>query len=71
MAEFFGTTIADIFNTMPRRFKPEASRGIDVVIGYECGGEDGGKWKLTVKDQKANDREGRRRPGRLHGQNHS
>ena len=54
MAEFFGTTIADIFDTMPRRFKPEASRGVDVVIGYECGGEDGGKWKLTVKDQKAN-----------------
>jgi len=53
MAEFFGTTVSDIFNTMPKRFKPEAAKGVDVVIGYECGGEGGGKWKLTVKDQTA------------------
>jgi uncharacterized OB-fold protein len=51
MTEFFGATITDIFNTMPKRFRPEASRGVDVVIGYECGGEGGGKWKLTVRDQ--------------------
>lgn len=53
MAEFFGTTVADIFNTMPKRFKPEASKGVDVVIGYDCAGPGGGKWKLTVKDQTA------------------
>ncbi len=39
MAEFYGTTVADIFNTMPKRFKPEEAKDEDIAIGYECKGE--------------------------------
>ncbi len=49
MAEFYGTTVADIFNTMPKRFKPEEAKEEDIAIGYECKGEGGGKWKVTIK----------------------
>jgi uncharacterized OB-fold protein/putative sterol carrier protein len=50
MAEFFGTTVADIFNTMPTRFKPEEARDVDIIIGYECRGDGGGKWKVHIKN---------------------
>jgi uncharacterized OB-fold protein/putative sterol carrier protein len=50
MAEYFGTTVADIFATMPKRFKPEEAKDVDIVIGYEATGEGGGKWKATVKN---------------------
>ncbi len=49
MKAFFGTTVADIFDTMPRRFKPDEARDVDVVIGYEAKGEGGGKWKVTIQ----------------------
>ncbi|MEK6655284.1 MAG: SCP2 sterol-binding domain-containing protein, partial [Thermodesulfobacteriota bacterium] len=50
MTEYFGTTVADIFATMPKRFKPEEAKDVDIVIGYEATGEGGGKWKATVKN---------------------
>jgi uncharacterized OB-fold protein/putative sterol carrier protein len=49
MTEYFGTTVADIFATMPKRFKPEEAKDVDTVIGYEATGEGGGKWKATIK----------------------
>ena len=49
MAEYFGATVADIFNTMPERFKPEEAKDVDIVIGYEATGEGGGKWTATIK----------------------
>jgi uncharacterized OB-fold protein/putative sterol carrier protein len=49
MTEYFGTTVADIFDTMPKRFKPEEAKDVDTVIGYEATGEGGGKWKATIK----------------------
>jgi uncharacterized OB-fold protein/putative sterol carrier protein len=49
MTEYFGTTVADIFDTMPKRFKPEEAKDVDIVIGYEATGEGGGKWKATIK----------------------
>ena len=48
MSEFFGTTVENIFNTMPARFRPEKAAGLDLTIGYKCGGE--GQWKVAVKD---------------------
>ena len=49
MAEYFGATVADIFNTMPKRFKPEEAKDVDIVIGYEATGEGGGKWMAHIK----------------------
>ncbi|MBU1745178.1 MAG: SCP2 sterol-binding domain-containing protein [Proteobacteria bacterium] len=49
MTEYFGTTVADIFATMPKRFKPEEAKEVDIAIGYEATGEGGGKWKATIK----------------------
>ncbi|MCX7634592.1 MAG: SCP2 sterol-binding domain-containing protein, partial [Syntrophales bacterium] len=54
MAAFYGTTVQDIFATMPARFKPTEAREVDIVIGYICGGEGGGKWRVTVKDRQIN-----------------
>jgi uncharacterized OB-fold protein/putative sterol carrier protein len=50
MAEYFGTTVEDIFNTMEKRFRIEGAKGVDAVIGYNVSGEGGGKWKVTVKN---------------------
>jgi uncharacterized OB-fold protein/putative sterol carrier protein len=49
MAEYFGATVADIFNTMPKRFKPEEAKDVDILIGYEATGEGGGKWTAHIK----------------------
>jgi uncharacterized OB-fold protein/putative sterol carrier protein len=49
MVEYFGTTVADIFATMPKRFKPQEAKEVDITIGYEATGEGGGKWKATIK----------------------
>ncbi len=49
MAEYFGATVADIFNTMPKRFKPEDAKDVDIVIGYEATGEGGGMWTAHIK----------------------
>ncbi len=47
MAEYYGVDVADIFNTMKSRFRPEGAEGVDAVFGYDIGEE--GKWKLTVR----------------------
>ena len=52
MAEYFGTTVADIFASQESRFRPEGAEGIDAVFAYDIDGPGGGKWKLAVKDKK-------------------
>lgn len=49
MAEYFGATVADIFNTMPKRFKPDEAKDVDILIGYEATGEGGGMWTAHIK----------------------
>lgn len=49
MAEYFGAKVEDIFNTMPERFKPDGVAGVDIIIGYDVKGEDGGRWTVTIK----------------------
>jgi uncharacterized OB-fold protein/putative sterol carrier protein len=49
MAEYFGASVADIFNTMPRRFKPEEAKDVDILIGYEATGAGGGMWTAHIK----------------------
>ncbi|MCK9364079.1 MAG: SCP2 sterol-binding domain-containing protein [Syntrophales bacterium] len=48
MAEYWGVTVADIFNSMPERFRPEGARDVAAVFGYDI--KDEGKWQLTVKN---------------------
>jgi uncharacterized OB-fold protein/putative sterol carrier protein len=50
MAEYFGTAVEDIFNTMEERFIPEGTHGVDATIGYNISGEGGGNWKVTLKE---------------------
>jgi putative sterol carrier protein len=37
---------------------PEKLKGIDVTLQFDIAGEAGGKWVLSIKDQKAEVREG-------------
>ena len=41
--------ILDMFSTMERRFQPARAEGLDVSIGYDIGGEDGGQWTAVVQ----------------------
>jgi uncharacterized OB-fold protein/putative sterol carrier protein len=52
MAEYFGTTVDDIFNTMQSRFRVEGAAGLDAVLAYDITGDGGGKWTITVRDNK-------------------
>jgi hypothetical protein len=49
MKEYYGATVADIFGTMPKRFKPEEAKDVDILIGYEATGEGGGMWTAHIK----------------------
>ena len=52
MAKYFGTTVVDIIRTMPKRFKSGEAKDINIIIGYACQGEGGGKWKVTISRDK-------------------
>ncbi len=53
MAEYYGTTVADIFKTQTERFRVEGAEGVDAVFAYDISGDGGGRWKVTVRDKKA------------------
>jgi uncharacterized OB-fold protein/putative sterol carrier protein len=44
--------ILDMFGTLEKRFQPKNATGLNVTIGYDITGEDGGKWMAVVKDGK-------------------
>ena len=44
--------ILDMFGTLEARFQPGAAEGLDITIGYDILGTDGGKWTATIKDGK-------------------
>ena len=39
-----------MFGTLEARFQPQAAEGLDITIGYDIGGEEGGQWTATIKD---------------------
>jgi uncharacterized OB-fold protein/putative sterol carrier protein len=47
-----GEYILDMFGTLQARFQAGAAEGLDITIGYDIGGEDGGQWTATIKDGK-------------------
>ncbi len=50
--------VLDMFGTLESRFQPEAAEGLDITIGYDIGGEEGGQWTATIKDGKCTLTEG-------------
>jgi long-chain acyl-CoA synthetase len=42
--------ILDMFGTLESRFQPGAAEGLDITIGYDILGTDGGKWTATIRD---------------------
>jgi hypothetical protein len=40
--------ILDMFGTLEKRFQPARAEGLEVSIGYDIGGEDGGKWTAVI-----------------------
>ena len=42
-------SILDMFATLEKRFQPQKAEGLDISIGYDIGGEDGGKWTARVQ----------------------
>jgi uncharacterized OB-fold protein/putative sterol carrier protein len=50
--------ILDMFGTLERRFQPAKAEGLDVSIGYDIRGEDGGKWTAVIQGGKCVVKEG-------------
>jgi uncharacterized OB-fold protein/putative sterol carrier protein len=38
-----------MFGTLEKRFQPKKAEGLDVSIGYDIGGEDGGQWTAVIR----------------------
>jgi putative sterol carrier protein len=45
-------------NILPKRFKPEKAKGIDVIVQVDINGNNGGNWIVTIKEQKLEVKEG-------------
>jgi putative sterol carrier protein len=43
---------------LPDRFKPEKAKGIDTTVQMDINGPSGGRWTVTIKDQKLEVKEG-------------
>ncbi len=43
--------LLDMFGTVEKRFKASGADGINAVFGFDLGGEQGGKWSVTIKDK--------------------
>jgi uncharacterized OB-fold protein/putative sterol carrier protein len=50
--------ILDMFGTLEARFQPAAAEGLDITIGYDIAGDEGGQWTATIKDEKCTVTEG-------------
>lgn len=50
--------ILDMFGTLEKRFQPARAEGLEVSIGYDIGGEDGGKWTAVIGGGKCTLKEG-------------
>ncbi len=50
--------ILDMFGTLEKRFQPAGAVGLDVSIGYDIGGQDGGKWTAIIQGGKCVVKEG-------------
>lgn len=52
-------TIQDLFDKLPRAFRPDRAQGVDTTISFELSGELGGEWLVHIHDQLCEVRNGR------------
>jgi putative sterol carrier protein len=45
-------SIQDLLDRLPGLFVPEKAAGIDAVVQFNLSGDNGGKWFVTIRDQK-------------------
>jgi uncharacterized OB-fold protein/putative sterol carrier protein len=50
--------ILDMFGTLEKRFQPARAEGLNVSIGYDIGGEEGGQWTAVIQGGKCKVQEG-------------
>jgi putative sterol carrier protein len=51
-------TVKQIFDEIPKRFDPDAARGLNAVIQFSLSGEGGGNYHAIIKDGTIDVREG-------------
>jgi putative sterol carrier protein len=51
-------TPKEFFENLPRKFKPEKAKGIDVTVQISITGPNGGDWVVTINNQKLRTKEG-------------
>ena len=44
------TTPADIFAKIPENFDPEKAKDINMVLGFDLSGDNGGNWSIKIAD---------------------
>jgi putative sterol carrier protein len=47
-----------VFDQMPSRFKKEAAQGLNAVFQFDLSGEGGGKWQISINNEKCDSKEG-------------
>ena len=47
-----------VFEQMPSRFKKEAAQGLNAVYQFDLSGEGGGKWQVSINNDKCDIKEG-------------
>jgi putative sterol carrier protein len=47
-----------VFDQMPSRFKKEAAQGLNAVFQFDLSGEGGGKWQISINNEKCDIKEG-------------
>ena len=52
------TTPADIFAKIPENFDPEKAKDINMVLGFNLSGDNGGEWNINIADGKIDVNEG-------------
>jgi putative sterol carrier protein len=43
-------TVNETFEAMPNKFRPDKAQGVNAVIQYDIGGDQGGSWHAIIKD---------------------
>jgi putative sterol carrier protein len=47
-----------VFEQMPSHFKKEAAQGLNAVYQFDISGEGGGKWQISINNDKCDIKEG-------------
>jgi len=47
-----------VFEQMPSRFKKDAAQGLNAVYQFDLSGEGGGKWQISIANDKSDIKEG-------------